>query len=135
MSNTPETTAPEEPRHDAQNRRLCHARRSNGELCRAPAMNGQRVCRTHGGSSPQAKRSAAIRMAELVDPAVATLAREMARGDSSTARLRAAENVLDRTGHVRGATIESRITLDDAKILLYERLIELRAECDSSSVD
>lgn len=42
----------------------CHARRKNGQPCRAYAMLGQRVCRMHGGSSPQALHSAFARRVE-----------------------------------------------------------------------
>lgn len=42
----------------------CGARRkSDGTDCRAWAMRGQRVCRMHGGASPQARRAAAQRVA------------------------------------------------------------------------
>lgn len=41
----------------------CGARRkSDGTDCRAWAMRGQRVCKVHGGASPQARRAAARRV-------------------------------------------------------------------------
>ncbi len=42
----------------------CQARRSDGEPCGCWAMQGQRVCRVHGGSSPQARAAAERRLAE-----------------------------------------------------------------------
>lgn len=44
-------------------RRHCQARRSNGEQCQGWAMRGQNVCRSHGGSSPQARAAAGRRIA------------------------------------------------------------------------
>ena len=110
-------------RYDAQNRRLCGARRTNGEPCRAPAMNGQRVCRKHGGGNPAAKRNARIRLMELVDPAVATLAREMVQADKSVDRQRAANSILDRAGVPR---VVREVSEEDSRDLLFTRLRELR---------
>jgi hypothetical protein len=38
--------------------------KSTGERCKGPAMRGSRVCRLHGGASPQARAAAARRLAE-----------------------------------------------------------------------
>lgn len=58
----------------------CSGKRSNGEPCGKWPMKGQRVCRTHGGSSPQAKAAAERRIQTAkAEQAVATfgLAREV----------------------------------------------------------
>lgn len=44
--------------------RRCHARRSDGQSCRAWAIVGGFVCRVHGGSAPQVRREARIRALE-----------------------------------------------------------------------
>lgn len=75
----------------------------------------------HGGKTPQVQRKAALRLLELVDPAIATLAREMAQADKSSDRLRAANSILDRAGVVR----KSEVTTTDARALLMRRLEEL----------
>ena len=49
----------------------------------------------------QVKRKAALRLQELVDPALKVLAREMVSAEKSSDRLRAVENVLDRAGITR----------------------------------
>lgn len=104
--------------------RRCTANKSDGsDRCKAPAMQGGKVCRSHGGSAPQVKRKARLRLAELVDPAIGKLARIMAQGDDRVA-LRAVENVLDRAGYPRTANIE----VEDARALLRERLDKLREE-------
>ena len=128
------TAAPMEPSHptgglrrDAQNRRLCHATsQRTGQPCNAPAVTGMNVCWVHGGASPQAKRGAKLRLAALVDPAIATLAREMASADSSADRQRAANSILDRAGWGRVTTIEA----GDARELLVQRLLSLREQAE-----
>lgn len=71
------------------------------------------------------RRKARLRLAELVDPSIAVLGRIIASEHEKTSdRLRAAENVLDRSGYPRSANIE----VDDARELLRERLAKLREE-------
>jgi hypothetical protein len=81
-----------------------------------------RVCRMHGGASPGAKRKAALRLLELVDPAIATLAREMAQADTSKDRQSAANSILDRAGYGRAQMVE----VGDARQMLIQRLIDLQ---------
>lgn len=112
-----------QPRVDDHNRVLCSAHASRtGELCRAPAMHGQRVCRLHGGGTQASKAKAKLRLAGLVDPAIATLAREMVNGDTSAARQSAANSILDRAGWGRVTRVEAV----DARQVLLDRLRELR---------
>ena len=122
-SNPMENTHPEAPV-----RRLCTARNRSGNPCGRYPVPGTNVCPMHGGSAPQVKRKAALRLLELVDPAIATLAREMARADKSADRQRAANSILDRAGVSRQVQTPDG---DLAKALLVERLVALR---DSRSV-
>lgn len=122
---------PMQPRYDAQNRLLCGARRRDGDLCQSPAMHGQSVCRMHGGASPQARSKARLRLAELVNPAIATLAREMANADKSMDRQRAANSILDRAGWGRVSTVETA----DAREVLLARLAEMRDEAATAAED
>lgn len=46
-------------------RHRCGRRRRDGKPCRGWAMTGSLTCRMHGGSSPQARRAAQVRLAEL----------------------------------------------------------------------
>ena len=57
------------------------------------------MCRMHGGSAPQVKAAAKVRLASLVDPAIGVLAANMKnrRANPGVAQ-RAAEDVLDRNG-------------------------------------
>lgn len=97
--------------------------RQTGQRCRQTAIPGGTVCRYHGGSAPNVKRKAALRLAQLVDPAIATLGREMVKAEKSSDRQRAANSILDRAGITRGQSAE----LDVARALLLERLLEARS--------
>src|SRR3546814_4524700 len=90
----------------AQGRRQCTAKSTTtGERCTKAPIRGGTVCATHGGSAPQVRKKAALRLLELVDPAIAVLAREMVNADKSADRQRAANSVLDRAGVPRTATV------------------------------
>ena len=124
MSNPDETPAP--ARYDAQNRRLCGARRkSDHEPCGAPAMAGQRVCRLHGGSTQKARNAAKLRLMDLVDPAITMLGHELVRKESEPKdRLAAANSILDRAGLSR----RTEVSVDDAREMLVQRIMENRSE-------
>ena len=107
--------------------RQCTATARSGERCKRPAMLGGTVCRNHGGAAPQVRRKAALRLLELVDPAISTLAREMVQADKSADRQRAANSLLDRAGVPRTATV---IDGESAKSLLVDRINALRSEAE-----
>lgn len=85
-------------------------------------MLGQTVCKMHGGKSPQALKSAQERIAAMVDPALAQLARLVEQADSDSVKLSAIKDVLDRAGykpkdrveHAGGTTI--RVVYDDGSL-------------------
>ncbi|QHB37222.1 hypothetical protein QDA03_gp19 [Microbacterium phage Terij] len=104
--------------------RQCTAKTRSGGRCRNAPIEGGTVCRMHGGSAPQVKRRAALRLLELVDPAVATLAREMATASKSADRQRAANSILDRAGMVR----RDSPAKEDVYDLVAERLRALREQ-------
>ena len=78
--------------------RICTAKKSNGDKCKAPAMKGQLVCRVHGGSSPQAKEKAKERLLEAVDPMIAELVRLAKEAKRESDRIRAIQLALDYAG-------------------------------------
>ena len=84
--------------------RLCIGHNRAGALCNKFAMRGQRVCKNHGGSSPQAlaKAAAAVELAELrlrnlAPRAVAELEALVTSADSEQVRLQAANSLVDRS--------------------------------------
>lgn len=130
---SPDTPPQKRPRNDPNRRlakmigevtRRCHARsKATGKECGREAVPGATVCRYHGGAAPQVQRKAALRLLELVDPAIGTLAREMATADKSADRQRAANSILDRAGIARRVeTPDSGV----ARAMLVERLLALR---------
>jgi hypothetical protein len=65
----------------------CHAHaKSSGEQCKYLAMEGQRVCRIHGGKSPQALAKAEDRMRDLVHPAISSLQRLVEKDEFSATK-------------------------------------------------
>lgn len=92
-----------------------------GDRCGQAAIRGGRVCMWHGGNLPNVKAKANLRLLELVDPAIARLARVMAQGSEGNA-LKAANSILDRAGIVRRGDIDTAA----AQALLLERLREMQ---------
>lgn len=103
-----------------------HAR-STGERCGNRPIPGGTVCRFHGGGAPAVRRRARLRLAELVDPAIGTLARVMVKGARDQDKLRAAEAILDRAGFPRASRIEGHVTLEESRELLLQQLLAFRA--------
>jgi len=69
--------------------------------CRKKRMLGQRVCQSHGGGSPQARKSARERLHALVEPAINTLNEVIITGverNEMGSAVRASLGVLDRCG-------------------------------------
>lgn len=97
--------------------------RTSGQQCRKKAIPGGTVCRYHGGAAPQVKRRAQLRLLELVDPAIVTLAKVMANGENDQVRLAAAKDILDRAGVPRQS--EATVRVEDARELLLLKLQEL----------
>ena len=117
-------------------RRRCTAMLSDrSRRCKNAAILGGRVCRVHGGSAPQVKRSARQRLMELAEPAVEAL-RMALESEDIRAIVRAAIAVLDRTGHhprqrveVEDATtapLNFTLKLDKPEQRSEERTIDVR---------
>jgi hypothetical protein len=84
-------------------------------------------CKLHGGMTPNHRAAARLKLAELTDPAIAVLGRILVDQDASeAARLRAAENILDRGGYPRSTSFNS----EAAREVLKSRLSELQVPVD-----
>lgn len=117
---------------DATPRRQCVGTAKTGERCQKPPINGATVCIKHGGGAPQVRRKASLRLLELIDPAIATLAREMATAEKSSDKQRAANSILDRAGMPRRTEIMDGAAATD---LLIERIKELRRDAGLDTED
>ncbi len=98
--------------------------KQSGKRCGRAATPGTNVCASHGSKNPAVQRKAKLRLLELVDPAIATLAREMMQAEKSADKQKAANSILDRAGFGRVTKVES----EDARTLLRDKLMELRDE-------
>lgn len=78
---------------------------TTGERCRRFAIQGGHVCPHHGGSAPAVRAAANARLADLIPDAIAALHRAANSGDIKAA-VKAAQVVLDRTGHGPTSRIE-----------------------------
>lgn len=92
-------------------------------------MSGQKVCRLHGGSTKNARNAARLRIMELVDPAITTLAKEMVNASESADKQRAANSILDRAGLSR----RTELTVDDARDMLIQKLSDNAADRQADS--
>jgi hypothetical protein len=76
----------------------CTAKTSTGTPCKSWAIQGGRVCRTHGGSAPQVKAKARARLEALVNPAITQLDKRVKDDENPGLALAAAKDILDRAG-------------------------------------
>ena len=119
------TRPPLEPLDRHQKPRCQAMSKQTGLQCGNKAIPGGTVCRFHGGGARQVRNRARLNLLELVDPAIATLAREMATAEGSTDRQRAANSILDRAGVPRSVTSPDG---EAARELLLERLHQMRQQ-------
>lgn len=86
---------------------LCTAHKTDGTACKAHAIAGGTVCRTHGGGCPQVIRAAKLRLA-LASDVVAKRLVTIATGKrtKTSDAIMACKDILDRAGvrHDRGET-------------------------------
>lgn len=119
--------SPDDLTFDGQPR--CTARsKQSGERCRRARSPGTTVCATHGGKTPNTKRRARLRMLELVDPAIASIARVLATTQDDRVKLKAAEMILDRGG----MPARSEISIEDSRELVADRLRSIRERSASN---
>lgn len=99
--------------------------KGTGKRCQQPAIPGGTVCRYHGGSAPQVQEAARLRLQNLVQPAIVVLGRILADPMALEAsKLRAVENVLDRSGYPR----HHQVDVEQARRSLLERIDSLDDE-------
>lgn len=111
----------------------CTAKTSAGRPCRCPAIRGGNVCRTHGGSAPQVKEAARLRLLSLVDPAIGVLARATRRRvgkaaekwEPSQTEIAAAKEILARAGVGEADRMDVSVEVSVAETLRAKRQARL----------
>ena len=77
----------------------CSAHRTNGEPCKLPPIRGGGVCHKHGGSAPQVRAAANLRLSASLDKLMAALLRiALDEKQPAVVRLVAIRDALDRAG-------------------------------------
>ena len=122
----------------------CTAHRRNGDQCRRSAIKGSNVCATHGGSAPQVKRAAQVRLMMAADR-VAGLLLQIADDQKVPVqvRLAAMRDILDRAGLVatQQIALAAEVTTQtweqraDAAVVDWGELAELMPPTDTNVVD
>jgi hypothetical protein len=119
-----------DPLHD-QTR--CTARRRNGTPCHNRPIRGGTVCRMHGGSAPQVKRAAQVRLDMAADRAAAVMVRIMENENVPTAdQIRAAAHVLDRAGLRPGVLVDVSVTHQTWEHVLDSVLVDVDADIEEA---
>jgi hypothetical protein len=117
--------------HDELTRR-CVATTRDGPCKNYPVIGGT-VCRKHGGGAPQTLAAARRALAELREPAIGVLndfiqsqptCEHCGRSDNPSVRLRAALQVLNRTGLAETLHVEVDDKRDDQENLTTDELAE-----------
>lgn len=101
----------------------CKAHKTNGSPCNNSPIRGSTVCRVHGGSAPQVKRAAFVRLLMEADPAAAELISIYKNKKNPIAiRLRAIESVLDRGGISARQEIDIDLQVG-GKLSVYDQVV------------
>lgn len=111
---------------DELKQRRCIAKaKQTGNRCKRRPIVGGTVCKMHGGGAVQVQRSARLRLAALVEPAITALADTLSDFEvDAGVKVRAAEAILDRAGYPR----RTEIDIEDARSRLIDRLNQLEQE-------
>lgn len=105
-----------------------------GEQCGKWSLKGSTVCDRHGGSLPSVQEAAAKRIEEArkqlmgMAPTAAEVINDiMLSGDNDAVRLKAAQDILDRTGILKGQEVTMDVrTEDTAAKEIEQRLAQMR---------
>lgn len=103
---------------------VCTARRRDGTQCTNFAINGAKVCRMHGGSAPQVRAAAQVRILMASDTAVAKLVKLLSSKDERVV-LAAAKDLADRANLAGVQNVEIGITKRDFSDVTADVVMDL----------
>ena len=103
---------------------VCTAKRRDGTQCTNFAINGAKVCRMHGGSAPQVRAAAQVRILMASDTAVAKLVKLLSSKDERVV-LAAAKDLADRANLAGVQNVEIGITKRDFSDVTADVVMDL----------
>lgn len=110
---------------------LCTATRRDGSPCTNFARQASTVCRMHGGSAPQVRRAAQVRILMASDLAAAKLIEMMQSPKvADNIKLAAARDLLDRANLAGTQNVEIGVTKRTYEDVLDEMLVEVPEDMD-----
>lgn len=110
----------------------CTAKTEQGTQCSNTSVSGHTRCGAHSGpmdikNAQQRVEGARLRLVGLVDDAIDGLEELMAPGTGEAVRLKAIENVLDRTGLTKGQDITLQVEQQNRGAeIVAEKLLSIR---------
>lgn len=115
---------------------VCTARRRNGQPCMNYAIKGSNVCRLHGGSAPQVRAAAQVRLLMASDNLMASLLK-IANDETIPVQIRLAaiRDGLDRANIVGTQQISLELGMPAWEQRLLESGAVTRVEIDWAGVD
>lgn len=101
----------------------CTAHRRNGDACKNAAVKGASVCRVHGGSAPQVRRAAAVRLLMAADSVAGELVKiALSKTASDATKVQAIFGILDRAGLSPRQQIDVDVEVG-GKLTVYDRVV------------
>ena len=104
----------------------CHAKRTNGIPCKAPAIKGGSVCHTHGGAAPQVQAKARQRLLMAADSVAGRLV-EIAKSKKTkpSDAIAACIQILNRAGITVPVEVANADNSAGSGQVLWEEFIQI----------
>lgn len=116
-----------------ESKTVCTAKRRNGEPCLNYAIRGAKVCRMHGGSAPQVRAAAQVRILMASDLAAKKLVDLMQSPTvDDRVKLSAAKDLLDRANLAGTQNVEIGVTKRDFSDVTADVVMDLDWDGDDS---
>lgn len=107
---------------------VCTATRRDGSQCTNFAINGATVCRMHGGSAPQVRRAAQVRLLMASDLAAKKLIEMIMSSKDERVVLAAVRDLLDRANLAGTQNIEVGVTKRTFEDFIGDAIIDVEED-------